>query len=360
MARSGPAARVVAALPKRIYDVAREDDGGTLAFGCAVKAGDRVRLRPPAEILRTLDDEGRMDGLPFMPEMLQFLGGTYTVQAQVRRACDTIGYSGVRHIRETVILDDLRCDGSGHAGCQNQCRIYWKEAWLEPAAAPAQPVAEDDPALLELRRRSVLGATHPDSTPEEPRYRSQATELLTAGDAVPWWSLGSFVGELTSGNVGPVRWVTMMFRIVGQEVARRVGLISNLPFREHRLTGGTGAAAKVEPTLKPGDLVQIRPKGEIAQTLNREGKNRGLWFDREMVAHCGRTATVKAQIEHFIDERTGKMIDLKTDCYILDDVICPAERSNGRWFCPRAIYPWWREAWLERVESAGAAEAPDA
>jgi hypothetical protein len=108
-------------------------------------------------------------------------------------------------------------------------------------------------------------------------------------------------------------------------------------------------------SLAPGTLVQIKSKDEIARTLNRSGKNRGLWFDREMLPYCGETARVKARVAHFIDERTGKMIDLASDCYILDDVICRADRSNGRWFCPRAIYPWWREAWLRQVEAGSVA-----
>ncbi len=38
-----------------------------------LRAGDLVELRPPAEILATLDEGGATDGLPFMPEMLAVL-----------------------------------------------------------------------------------------------------------------------------------------------------------------------------------------------------------------------------------------------------------------------------------------------
>jgi hypothetical protein len=30
--------------------------------------------------------------------------------------------------------------------------------------------------------------------------------------------------------------------------------------------------------------------------------------------------------------------------------VCSGEWSTQRWFCPRAIYPYWRECWLERVQ----------
>ena len=29
-----------------------------------------------------------------------------------------------------------------------------------------------------------------------------------------------------------------------------------------------------------------------------------------------------------------------------------------RWFCPRAIYPWWREAWLEPIAEIRGTTAP--
>ena len=38
------------------------------------------------------------------------------------------------------------------------------------------------------------------------------------------------------------------------------------------------------------------------------------------------------------------------DCVILDGAFCSGERSLSRWFLPRAIYPYWREGWLERVD----------
>jgi hypothetical protein len=40
---------------------------------------------------------------------------------------------------------------------------------------------------------------------------------------------------------------------------------------------------------------------------------------------------------------------LKTPAVILDDVFCLARYSNHRMFCPRSIFSWWREIWLERV-----------
>ena len=44
------------------------------------------------------------------------------------------------------------------------------------------------------------------------------------------------------------------------------------------------------------------------------------------------------------------MLRIPKDCIILEGSVCSGECSTGRWFCPREIYPFWREAWLRRVD----------
>jgi len=314
-----------------------------------MRAGDKVELRSPDEILASLDEHGALEGLPFMPEMLGFFGKQFTVEARVERACDTLDYTGVRRLRDTVVLDDLRCDGKAHAGCQARCRIYWKEAWLRPATVRQEQGDATATAafgdLDRLVRRNVHGAS---ATPDKPTFRCQATELLRASEPVGWWSARSFMNEFTSGNVGFWRFARMMTHIVIGEIGRRLGLLSNLPFSADELKGQK-SAPPAGKEFQPGQLVQIRGKDAIRETLGEQGKNRGLWFDREMLSYCGRTARVKGKVERFIDERTGSVVELATDAYILDAVVCRSDESDGRWFCPRAIYPWWRECWLEPV-----------
>ena len=102
--------------------------------------------------------------------------------------------------------------------------------------------------------------------------------------------------------------------------------------------------------------MQVKSKEEIAATLTPEGRHRGMWFDREMMPFCGGVFRVRQRIHRFIDERAGgRMIELKkNDCVTLEGVVCSGELSLRRWFCPRAIYPYWRECWLRRVEPGGA------
>jgi hypothetical protein len=44
------------------------------------------------------------------------------------------------------------------------------------------------------------------------------------------------------------------------------------------------------------------------------------------------------------------MVHFKTDAIVLENVVCEARYAKCRRFCPRAIYPFWREVWLEREQ----------
>ena len=100
--------------------------------------------------------------------------------------------------------------------------------------------------------------------------------------------------------------------------------------------------------------MQVKSVDEIADRLNTKGRNKGLWFDREMIRYCGGTYRVRRRVRRFIDEQTGRMIVLKNDCVTLEGVVCSGDHSLRRWFCPRAIHPYWRETWLRRIDQPSA------
>src|SRR6185503_4165611 len=106
-------------------------------------------VRSREEILSTLDGNGQLDGLPFMPEMLQFCGQRLPVFRRAHKTCDPPNGLQGRRMAAAVHLDGVRCDGSAHGGCQAGCLMFWKDAWLKKAdpaddvraAAPgAQPI----------------------------------------------------------------------------------------------------------------------------------------------------------------------------------------------------------------------------
>ena len=64
------------------------------------------------EILATLDKDGTLEGMPFMPETIAHVGRRYTVTRRVEKTCNMVDDTGGRRMRRTVYLADLRCDGS--------------------------------------------------------------------------------------------------------------------------------------------------------------------------------------------------------------------------------------------------------
>lgn len=301
--------------------------------------GEWVRVRPFSEIAATLDTNGCLDGLPFMPEMLPLCGKYLPVFRRIDKVHDyyTPGRTGLRRLRDCVTLDDQRCNGKAHGGCQAACQFIWKEAWLEPATGPGD--ADELPATPEAgkleksaRRVAPEGGT---------QYFCQMTELPKAGQLMWWHDPRHYLRDLWSGNVRLVPLVKAvalaLFNIVQRKTRGPVA-----PHREaaERVTG------QIPPLdLKPGDLVRIKSKGEIEKTLMKS-KNRGLWFDVEMHRYCGGTFRVAARIETIINEADGRMLTMKTPCVVLDGVKATGEYIG---LCPQVDLIFWREAWLERL-----------
>jgi hypothetical protein len=318
-----------------------------------LRPGDVVEVRPAAEILATLDKEGALEGMLFMPEMLAHIGRRYTVTRRVDKICNTVDTSGSRRMRETVYLGDLRCSGAGHGGCQAECKIYWKEAWLRRVEPDSDGVAKNDPDIVALRDLAVA-ATRTVREVAGSRcetWRCQATDALEASVPLRRLDIRQYWRELTNGNFGLLRFARIAFPAFLMDVAFLFGLVKPLPLR-----GPTDHPAPAPPLgLNAGDVVQVRAPKEIAATLDRCGFNRGLSFDREMLPYCGRTFRVRSRARKIIDDKTGRMLTLPKDSIVLEGVVCSGERSVFRTFCPREIYPFWRESWLRRVEGSDAA-----
>src|SRR5262245_339295 len=89
-----------------------------------LRAGDWVEVRSKDEILRTLDVRGRLDEMPFMPEMFAYCGRRFRVVSSAHKTCDTISGTGGRRLPNAVHLDDVRCGGQAHDGCEAKCLIF--------------------------------------------------------------------------------------------------------------------------------------------------------------------------------------------------------------------------------------------
>lgn len=116
-----------------------------------------------------------------------------------------------------------------------------------------------------------------------------------------------------------------------------------------RKTGRQETANISAVGLAPGDVVRVRSRDEIERTLDARGKVARCGFMDEMWQYCGTTQRVFKRVEHFLDERDLCVHHVK-HIVLLDGVICGGTRDYGR--CDRACFFFWREEWLEKIETA--------
>src|SRR5215510_12536323 len=170
-----------------------------------LRVGDWVEVRSKQEILRTLDKQGQLDALPFMPGMFQYCGQRFRVFKRAHKTCDTVNRSGGRRMVNAVHLEGIRCDGAAYSGCQAGCLIFWKEAWLKPidqdraAAASSASVASS----VGCTEADVVAGTRDKSggTGDQTKYICQATQVPKATLPLAWWDVSQYFEDYTSGNV---------------------------------------------------------------------------------------------------------------------------------------------------------------
>ena len=199
-----------------------------------------------------------------------------------------------------------------------------------------------------------------------PRYVCQATEIPSATQPLGWWVLRQYAEDFVSGNVGPGAVARgLLHRCYENLINAGIGLGAPLRWSYdliHGLWGGPPyphrngviPIGEATPTakldLQPGEVVRVKSYRDILGTCDRANKNRGMRFDAEMVPYCGGTYRVLKRVTRIIDEMTGRMQILRNACIILEGVVCQARYSECRLFCPRSVYPFWREIWLERIQ----------
>ena len=238
--------------------------------------------------------------------------------------------STLRKLRDTVFLEELRCDGSAHAGCQRACLLLWNEAWLRRPAAgtpaparlpPPQPPAESSSPALQ----------------EGTSFFCQSTALLHASTPLPAWRPEQYLRDLVTGNLTPGE----LARSFVASVAHRVDSLVSRRVRRARPSRTPSESLG----LAVGDWVEVKSRAEIEATLDSRQRNRGLEFSPGMAHFCGRRLRVRQRIERMIMEDTGVMRDL-TDTVLLEKGNCDGFCSRG---CPRSNPLYWREIWLRRA-----------
>jgi hypothetical protein len=113
--------------------------------------------------------------------------------------------------------------------------------------------------------------------------------------------------------------------------------------RTHRRPASTTGSPAEVLNLQAGEWVRVKSEREILATLDSCGRNHGLAWIPCMSRHCGREYRVYKRVKRIILESTGEIRKAR-NTVLLDGVIC-----DGLYGCDRSCFPFWREAWLERV-----------
>ena len=311
---------------------------------CRFHAGDHVLVRSPEEILSTLDSNGTLDSFPFMPEMLDSCGKVFQVQRRVEKICAPD--LPLRHFpaNDVVILEGLRCDGSGHDGCKDGCKILWKEAWLRPfdPAAPTRQISKT--RLEELRTRLKVKS-------DEHHYVCQSTERLKAtkpfAGKQTLWLARIALREIRNGDLPASRVLRLFALWFWQRILRAAGCDS-------WLRGPHQRTPTLSLRLEPGEVVRVKSRAQIVDTLDSRAANRGMGMCYEITRCCGHEAKVRYRVDRIIDEKTGTMRELSDTVTLQniggekaldEDCLCHGQPGD----CPRAGLMYWREIWLERA-----------
>jgi len=295
--------------------------------------GQLVEVRSAQEIAATLDVDGKLDGVPFMPEMAIQCGRRSRVYRRADITC--VEGHGLRRMDAAVFLEDARCDGTAHDGCQRRCLIFWKEAWLKPVEAVSSPLVVNQE--LESEAKSALINL---PTRDKSRYLCQSTVLATATTNLPSWNLLPFVSQVRDGELTVTRFIQIAALALLNLFRKFLG------FKDiGRLAGPKSKSSKNNLGLQAGEWVRVKSHEEIKQTLNSASRNRGLLFEPEMSDYSGKCFQMDFSIEKMIHEETGQMLHLN-NTVALKGLTCQGLCAKS---CPRSNYWFWREDWLDRA-----------
>lgn len=312
-----------------------------------LRAGDLVRVRSWREIRESLDANGTLDELPFMPEMLGFCDKQFRILNHVVQATIDGAFlprhaeSCVREFKnnDVVILQGVRCAGAEHDGCQRGCAIFWKAAWIERVddsrhdriLEPNSSNAASEELHCILKTRTVPN-----------KYFCQSSEFPRATLHLSTMQrFAKIFSAVAAGNISP--W----------NMGKRI--LVWIWWKTHNRLVGQHAHGTEDKTptellgLQPGEIVEVKSLEEIARTLNKTGHNRGLHFSADQRPFCGKRFRVRSRADNFIAEGTGEMKHFR-NTVILEDVLCDSAcfAFGG---CYRADLLYWREIWLKRVEA---------
>ena len=219
---------------------------------------------------------------------------------------------------------------------------------MRPVDAGSATAQRSETGLEELRARLKVMS-------DKDHYFCQSTELSKTVEAFPGrrklWSVRIPLREIRNGD----RSVSEVLKLV---VLWGWHSLWRAATGEPWFRGPNKQTPNESLDLKPGDVVRVKSRAQIVETLNQKSRNRGLGFCHEMTRCCGEAAKVLYRVDRVIDERTGEMRELhdtvalqslRNNETLFDKCLCAHELGD----CPRGELMYWREIWLERANRSG-------
>ncbi|MGN6423744.1 MAG: hypothetical protein ACTHLA_10580 [Asticcacaulis sp.] len=173
-----------------------------------------------------------------MPEMVAQIGAIKTIRRRAGRTC--VEGEGLRGMKNAVFLDEARCDGGHHEGCQRGCDAFWKTAWLSADLTP--PTASED-AERAARLRLLHLMTHRGGP-----YVCQSTALKSATRALSQMHLGALLREVRQGDMR----LDHFLRLANRALINKTRRLFGLPELD-LIVGEPGKTSRGALDLKPGD-----------------------------------------------------------------------------------------------------------
>jgi hypothetical protein len=168
----------------------------------------------------------------------------------------------------------------------------------------------------------------------------QAADHSTAGDACQ-----SVEMDLISEEAAPLQKALFFLRRGARFARIRARLLRHRLSRRKRNRDRMDVKPELE-AFRPGDVVRVKSRKEILETLDGWRRYKGCRFMDEMWKYCGGTYTVYKKVNFILNEKTVRMRRF-SHVYLLEGLIC-----DGTWpfkNCDRSCFYFWRAEWLERV-----------
>ncbi|MEM5853662.1 MAG: hypothetical protein QW228_04810 [Candidatus Aenigmatarchaeota archaeon] len=287
-----------------------------------LKPGEIVEVKDQSEIFLTLDESGAYKGLAFTTEMQRYCGKRFKVLRRVNKLIIE-GIGGLRRIKDAVILDGAICTGEYHGGCGKSCPLLWREIWLKRINSKDSERFKGQVNIFNVKIPNC-----------------QATSLIKATTPIKAWNFWHYFWEINSEEGGGIKSLTKITQLIKFKVSQ---LIKSSKFQ---LKGKKRITPVEVLNLKPGEIVEVKSKEDILETLDFKGRNRGLEFMPEMLKFCGKRFRVLKRVGKITVDATGEIV-LMPNTVILEGVYCDGTAHKG---CQRTCFFLWKEIWLKRVE----------